>query len=159
MIYAVTMMALGLAVFNRAARPFALVMLANAWANSLITAHPDIYVWVSASDGIAFIALAVLTIRHPAWWSFLISELAFGAVVAHAVYWTLFGFGLYYGVEYKKVLDRAFLLSALTLFMGGYDIGNLVGSAWRRLTGAPDLRRRHVYPRHKAGRKNQEGFW
>lgn len=152
---------LGAALFPKASRPFAVVMLLNIVANeTLISQGGHLDPWVSAVDGVAFIALAALSwFRERKWWAFMVAELAFAAVVVHAAYWTAHGFGLYFGQEYQVILCGAFIVSAAILAFGGYDGKRLVGSAWNSLSHAYHLRRRHVHsgprpvPSHRKGEK------
>lgn len=126
------------------ARPFAAVMVANWVVNYIVAGQYGLYAWVSAVDGAAFIALGWLTLRHPRWWSFLIAELTFLSVAVHAAYWLCFGLGLYFGPQYQIVLNGAFILSALILVIGGYDLGRLVGSVFNRIAHAAHLRGRRL---------------
>lgn len=126
------------------ARPFAAVMVANWVVNYIVAGQYSLYAWVAAVDGVAFIALGWLTLRHPRWWSFLIAELTFLSVAVHAAYWLCFGLGLYFGPQYQILLNGAFILSALILVIGGYGIGGLVGSIFNRLALAAYMRARRL---------------
>lgn len=137
-------------LFNTRARLFAVVMIANWLANYVLARQYGLFPLVSVSDAMAFIAIAALTIRHPHWWSFMVAQLAFSAVLVHVMYWTTYGLGLDYGRQYQTALNGAFLLSALILFYGGYDVGRLVGSAFNRLALVLALRRGLLHSRSKA---------
>jgi len=142
---AVLIFLLSLGCLNKASRPFAAIMVANMAINYLIVIQYGLFIWVPVVDAAAFISMAWFTLKRPSWWTFLVSELAFAAVISHVAYWTLDAFGLYFGSQYQIVLGGAFILSALILVLGGYDVGKLVGTAWRSLASAFDMRRRHGY--------------
>lgn len=127
------------------ARPFAAVMAANWAANYIVAGQYGLHSWVAAIDGAAFVALALLTLRHPRWWSFLIAELTFLSVAIHAAYWFAFGLGLYFGHQYQILLNGAFILSALILVIGGYDLGRVVGSIFNRIAHAANMRARRLH--------------
>ena len=145
-----------LGCLNKACRPFAAIMVANMAVNYLIVLKYGLFIWVPAVDAAAFIGMAWFTLKRPSWWSFLVCELAFAAVVSHVVYWTLDAFGLYFGPQYQIVLGGAFILSALVLVFGGYDGGKLVGAAWRSLARTHDQRRRHGYSGSSAVQDHRE---
>lgn len=127
------------------ARPFAVVMAANWAVNYVVAGQYGLYSWVAAIDGVAFVALALLTLRRPKWWSFLIAELTFLSVVIHAAYWLSFGLGLYFGHQYQILLNGAFILSALILVIGGNNLGRVVGSIFNRIAHAANLRARRLH--------------
>lgn len=159
MIYWTVLFALlSAALLKRQSAPFAVVMLLNVAANEAIVRQDGLYSWVSAVDGVTFVALASLTWFHARrWWSFLITELAFAAVFIHALYWIAFGIGLYYGHQYQMLLNSAFLLSALILVFGGYDLGRFVGSAWNSITLAYHLWACDVHSGPKPVQSRREG--
>lgn len=135
------------AALNGAARPFAFIMLANWAVNYFIVSRYGLYGWVPAVDAACFIGMALFTVRRPHWWSFLVAEMSFAAVAVHAAYWSAISFGLYLGPEYQIVLNGAFLVSALILVFGGYDIAGLVASIGCSLFFSPRLRGSRVHTR------------
>lgn len=153
---AVLIFLLALGCLNKASRPFAAIMVANMAVNYLVVLQYGLFIWIPAVDAVAFVGMAWFTLKRPSWWSFLATELAFAAVVSHVGYWTLDAFGLYFGPQYQIVLGGAFILSALVLVLGGYDVGKHVGAAWRSLARASDLRRHHGYSRSSAVKDRHE---
>jgi hypothetical protein len=144
------------AALNRAARPFAFVMLANWAVNYFIVSRYGLYGWVPVVDAASFISMAFLTLHHPKWWSFLVAELAFSAVVVHVLYWTSYGFGLYLGQQYQAVLNASFILSALILVIGSYDIWRYVGAAIDSLARLSHIGIRRARTTHQVAKNHQE---
>lgn len=131
---------LSAALLKRQSAPFAVVMLLNVAANEMVVRQDGLYAWVTATDGTAMVMLALLTwFWARKWWSFLITELALGAIAVHVTYGILSGFGSYYGDPYQDILNGAFMVSAMILVTGGYDLGRFVGVLWSRISLAHHL--------------------
>lgn len=136
---------LTLGVLNKACRPFAAVMVANMALNYYLVLQHGLFIWVPAVDAAAFIAIAALMLLRPSWWSIMVFELAFAAVLTHVAFLLLDRFGFFFGGEYQTILGGAFLLSALLLVYGGYDGNRLVGAFVRRCFGSADQHRGSGY--------------
>lgn len=145
------------ALFRKQSLPFAVVMLLNVAANEAIVRQDDLYAWVAATDGTAMVMLALLMwFWARTWWAFLITELALGAVAVHVAYGLLLGFGAYYGDPYQDILNGAFMVSAMILVVGGYDLGRFVGIFWSRASLAHHLWICNVSSRAKPLKSNRE---
>lgn len=141
---------------NRSARPFALVMGLNWAVNYILATQYGLYAWVSVVDSAAFIAMALMTSRAPRWWSFIVAEMAFAAVIVHAAYWTSLFFGLYLGHQYQIILNGAFLVSAFILVIGGFDVAGNFATLIDRSRCTPRMRGSRLHTRTKTVESSRE---
>jgi hypothetical protein len=125
---AILALCIGLAVLNRAARPFAFVMLA-AWVATFAFERLGWFEDYAYIDGLAFSAMAILHVARPRWWSATLYILGALTMALHLwVYTLFFAADLWYGGEYANGLQALFLTQALVLILGGYDVEQRVAA-------------------------------
>lgn len=132
------------ALFNRSAIHYALVMLtvtamyAGLSGKGMFHLYPYI-------DAFSVYPLAYLAMRRPTWWGITTVICALVSVLFQIVYWSLYLVGFYVPGLFSEGLALIFLIAVLALLWGSYDVGNLIRRAYRfcRSLGLGDSRHPH----------------
>ena len=129
MIY-LTAFLLGVALFNRSAISYALVLIVVTTAYRVFWGRYDLYPHIDAAS---FWLLAALAYNRPTWWGVTTAVCALVSVGFQMVYWLFYANGFYVEGLFRNVQTGVFLIAVMALLWGSYDVNQRMGSLLARL--------------------------
>jgi len=133
LIYLTTLL-LVVALFNRSAIHYALVLLVVS-ALYLALKGRGMFHLYPYIDAFSVYPLTYLAWRRPTWWGIATAACALVSVVFQMLYWFAYGSGFYISGLFRNGLTVIFLIAVLALLWGSYDVHQRMGSLLARSRG------------------------